>query len=552
MRRSVVFGLLASLVASAALAAPPPSPTVAIASGEVRGDWHGGVAGYLGLPYAAPPVGPLRWRAPQPVQPWSGLRDARQFGAPCAQMAMDWNRAVAGQSREDCLYLNVWVPPHRVGQVLPVLVFFPGGAYHGGSARGLSAIEPSYDGARLARRGVVVVTANYRLGMFGFLAHPELSAESPGHGSGTYALMDQIAALQWVQTNISRFAGDPRNVTISGQSAGGYSVAALMTAPSARGLFAKAAMLSGTALDDTPVQPTLREAEASGATFVAGLGGRSVADLRQRSAQQLIDAMAADPALRKAEPRTPVVDGDVLPEQPGLVFRAGREAPVPLLVGATARDGDFDAMGVTGTPKAAASAADPARPLALTHNPAPLAAEGTQAVAAFYAAYPDLAAEAAKVYAAPGLTRPVDGDTIWAFQTDVTFRCGAALTARWHARVAPTWRYEFSHGYEPLGAVHLWDLAYLFGWRQPPADQPRDVRLTDQIQLYWTNFARTGSPNARGLPVWPQSKPKPGAGAYLDFASDGAVGRTGPRTAACDLFAAKVERDLAALTPTGR
>lgn len=550
MRGLMVLGLLFGLVASAAAAAPP-APTAATASGQIRGELKAGVASYLGVPYAAPPTGPLRWRAPQPVQPWSGVRDARAFGAPCAQIAMDWNRAVAGQSREDCLYLNVWVPPHRAGEVLPVLLFFPGGAYHGGSARGLSAIEPSYDGARLARRGMVVVTANYRLGMFGFLAHPELSAESPGHGSGTYALMDQIAALTWVQTNIGRFAGDPRNVTLSGQSAGGYSVAALMTAPHARGLFAKAVMLSGTALDDTPVQPTLKDAEASGAKFAAGLGGQSIADLRQRSAQQLIDAMMADPALRKAEPRTPVVDGDVLPEQPGLVFQAGREAPVPLMVGATARDGDLDAMGVTGTPKAAASAADLARPLARTHKPAQIGA-GAQAVAEFYAAYPDLATEAARVYGDPDLTRSVDGDAIWAFQTDTYFRCGAALTARWHARLAPTWRYEFSHGYEPLGAVHLWDLAYLFGWRQAPADQPRDVRLTDQIQLYWTNFARTGSPNAKGLPVWPQSKPQPGAGAYLDFASDGAVGRTGPRAPACDIFATKVQRDLAALTPTAR
>ena len=457
---------------------------------------------------------------------------------------MDWNRAVAAQSRENCLYLNVWAPARSRGHALPVMVFFPGGAYHGGSARGLSAIEPSYDGAKLARRGVIVVTANYRLGMFGFLAHPELTAESPRHASGNYALMDNIAALTWVKANIGRFGGDPRNVTAFGQSAGSASVGFLMTSPLAKGLFAKAILLSNTVVDGKAGQPALKDAEATGAAFARGLGAPSsgaIADLRRRPALDLLNAMLADPALRKAEPREPNVDGYVLPEQAALVFQAGREAAIPLIVGATARDGDFDNMGVSGNPNASAAIGDATRPLAATHKVAPLTAEGAEAVRAYYASYPDLAREAAKAYGDTAATDPVDGDALTAFDTDFRMRCGAGLIARWHAGIAPTWRYEFSHGYEPLGAVHLWDLLYVFGWLQPPADQPRDAHLADQAQRYWATFARTGNPNGPGLPAWPKSGVESG---YLDFSSQGAVAKTGLRTAACDLFARKTAQDL--------
>ena len=321
----------------------------------------------------------------------------------------------------------------------------------------------------------------------------------------------------------------------------------MLTSPLAKGLFAKAIFMSG-AVADGEGQPTLAASEASGVTFARGLGAPSenaIADLRRRPAQDLLKAMMSDPSLRKAEPRNPNVDGYVLPEQPVLIFLAGREAAVPLIVGATARDGDFENMGVSGNPKASAAIADATRPLAATHESAAVTAEGaTAAVQAYYAAYPALAREAAKVYGAAAATDPVDGDAITAFHTDVRMRCGAALMARWHAGIAPTWRYEFSHGYEPLGAVHLWDLIYLFDWLQPPADQPRDTRLADQMQRYWVAFARSGSPNGARLPAWPKSG---GEGRYLDFASEGAAAKAGLRTAACDLFAHKTELDLDAL-----
>jgi para-nitrobenzyl esterase len=254
----------------------------------------------------------------------------------------------------------------------------------------------------------------------------------------------------------------------------------------------------------------------------------------------------ADPALHAQEPRGPVVDDYVFPEQPALVFQAGREAKVPLMVGSTARDGDEDSMGVSGTPKADKTLADKTRPLSSTHKVTPLDAKDLKQIKAYYTDDAKLADAAVKYYSDAKTTDPVDGDVIHSFQTDIDFRCGAGLAARWHARVAPSWQFQFSHGYEPLGAVHLWDMFYLFGWLKAPADQPRDAMLTNQMQAYWVSFVKTGNPNAEGLPLWPNS----GEGAYLDFTSHGAVAKTGLRTAACDLYARSIDQKLARLVPT--
>jgi len=540
--RAVMLGLIGALAASAAMGRGS-GPVAHVQDGALRGEITDGVAGFKGVPFAAPPVGELRWRAPQPAKPWSGVRDATAFGPACAQAAMGWNDNIAKTSREDCLYLNVWTPARAKPDAhpLPVMVFLPGGAFHGGGAAGSSMIEPSYDGQRLAKRGVVVVSVNYRLGLFGFLAHPELTAESPDHASGAYAFLDQIAALQWVKANIAAFGGDPTNVTLMGQSAGAASVGYLMTSPLAHGLFEKAILHSGVAIrvDEKP----LAAAEADGARLADALlgarhGAGAVAALRQRSAEDLLTALRATPELRRAEPHSQIIDGYVLPESPAAVFQAGREVRIPMLIGLTARDGD-DTMGVKGSVKADAAAADAARPLAGSRTPAPLKSDDAKAVQDFYARYPDLAAEAGRLYA--NATDPVGGDAAIVFGTDVYRRCGAALVARWHARRAPTWRFEFSHGYEPLGATHLWDMMYLFGWLEPPADQPRDARLVDQMQRYWTNFAKRGDPDGVGLPAWPRS----GRGHYLDFASAGAVVRASTHAAACDLYARKIQRDLA-------
>jgi para-nitrobenzyl esterase len=549
---SKVVGLLALSVvfvgfvrcSNTPLQAATVSMIVQTASGSVRGQLSQDVYSFRGIPFAAPPVGSLRWRAPAPAHPWSGVRDAAHYGPPCAQAVFDWNRAVAAESREDCLYLNVWVPQRHDGKPLPVLVFFPGGAYHGGSVRGLSGIEPSYDGGKLARRGVIVVSANYRLGMFGFLAHPELTAESPSHSSGNYALMDNIAALQWVQANIGRFGGDPRTVTALGQSAGAWSVQVLMTSPLARGLFARAIAQSGPVIAEHPERPRLHDAEDAGLTFAKGLGAPKVgaiAELRRRSAQDLVRAMMANARLLSTEPRAVIVDGYVLPQQPALVLREGHEMAVPMIIGSTARDGDFSNMGVSGTANAAAAIADLTRPLAMRHTVHPLSAGEVQGVRDYYSSNVDLAQQALNYYQNVSSTDPVDGDVITAFNTDIAMRCGSSFVARLHARVAPTWQFEFSHGYEPLGAVHLWDMQYVFGWLQPPADQDRDTRLVEQVQTYWTSFVRSGDPNSVGLPNWPQSDRR---GSYLDFASESTSPKTALRRAACALYAQMAEQTI--------
>jgi len=528
-------------------AEPTPSSTLVVATtaGAIRGHLEESAVAFEGVPYAAPPIGKLRWRPPAPAVPWTAVRAADGFGPPCAQADLGWQSRVAAASSEDCLYLNVWTPVRRSGAgPLPVIVFFPGGAYHGGSARGLSAIEPSYDGARLARRGAVVVTANYRLGVFGFLAHPELTAESSEGVSGNYALLDAIAALRWVRANIAAFGGDPTRVTAFGQSAGSATVADLMTSPRARGLFAGAILASGTALDDMAGErPTLAAAQVAGVAFARGLGAPdsgAMDALRARSAADLLGTMMANPALHGSEPRGGVVDGVFFPVQPRQVFADKAEAPIPIIVGSTARDGDVDSMGVSGTRKADAALADPKRPLAGRRPAAPLSAAGAREVAAYYAADPAAAKAAKRLYGAPGAARPVDGEAAVAFGTDHIFRCGASLTAQWHNGRAPAWRYEFSHGYEPLGAVHLWDMLYVFGWLQAPADQPRDATLRDQMQRYLVNFAATGDPNGPGLPPWSRAAD----GAYLDFASDGAAPRHGLRQAACALYDQALVRRL--------
>jgi para-nitrobenzyl esterase len=534
-----------------AWAAPSPDSTIVTTeAGSLRGVTADGVVSFKGVPFAAPPIGSLRWREPKPVQPWPGVRDASTFAAPCMQAAMGWNDRVAAQSQEDCLYLNVWVPVRPDRKQLPVMIFFHGGANHGGSDRGLTAIEPSYDGAKLARRGVIVVTANYRLGLFGFLAHPELTAESVHHASGNYALLDNIAALNWVKANIAQLGGDPHNVTAFGQSAGSMNVSMLMTSPLAAGLFAKVINHSGTIIEPQVLgRAELKDAEAAGGRLVNALGAPqtgAIAALRQRTAEDLLKQLTANALIHDAEPKDPVVDGYVLPEQPARVFQAGREAAIPLLMGNTARDGDVASMGVSGTPKADATLSDRTRPLAGTHHVAPLAAEDVMAIRSYYAGDAALANQAVKVYSGTEAADPVEGDASTAFATDVLFRCGASLTAHWHARKAPTWQYQFSHGYEPLGATHIWDMLYVFGWLQPPADQPRDAQLVDQVQQYWVAFARSGNPNGPGLASWQ----KVGAdGGYLDFASQGAVPKTGLRSEACALFATKTERDLSALPP---
>ncbi len=319
-----------------AAASPQNDPyVVRTTAGLVRGGaWHSSGAQFLGIPYAEPPVGTLRWRAPVPKEHWTGIRDANAFGSSCAQPVLgDWNRHDADTGREDCLYLNVTTPKWPAAKPLPVMFWMHGGANQGGSGSG-----SLYNNGTLPEHDVVLVTINYRLGIFGFFAHPQLTRESPHHASGNFGLMDQILALHWIRDNIARFGGDPGNITVFGQSAGSMDIGMLMTSPLARGLFQKAIAESGVPLFPPPTP--LDEAEQAGqefaATFAIPGGQNPIEFLRQVPAQDLI-AKAAKSQWGHA-PVNPDIDGYVLPRSPAQIFKSGQEAPIPLLLGTTSRE----------------------------------------------------------------------------------------------------------------------------------------------------------------------------------------------------------------------
>ena len=495
---------------------------VTVSGGQVRGQvLADGITVFKGVPYASAPVGKLRWHAPMPVVPWSGVRDAVEYGAPCAQRDSGWNHNSASIASEDCLFVNVWNAGGSGPTLKPVMVYIHGGGNSGGSSLGLGGIEPSFDGADLARNGVVVATINYRLGVFGFFAHPELTQESPNHSSGNYALLDQIAALGWVRDNIRQFGGDPDNVTIFGQSAGAHDIGLLMTSPLAAGLYHKAIAESGTVVIDGRLTPTLHDMEISATVIASNMGApaeHQIEFLRGLPAQAVIDGT---PRRRSGFPMgpEPIIDGYVIPELPATVFIDGKESAVPLLIGNTARE----------------------RRLADT-------ADAAAAVREFYG---PLAQRAMDIYdfdaKAPttGADSPQgDARALWA--TDTNFRCGAVMVAGLHRNIAPTWEYEFSHAYEPRGAAHSWELRYVFGNLLEDSSLPADQAVSAQTQAYWTNFARTGNPNGASLPAWSQLD---AAGSYLDIVTDGAVARKGLRREACALFEEKIRAETAGEHP---
>ncbi|MBO9499526.1 MAG: carboxylesterase family protein [Novosphingobium sp.] len=449
----------------ALFATPAAAQTLKVDSGILKGASAEGVASFKGIPYAAPPVGEGRWAPPVAPAAWKGARDAAKFGADCMQNAM---QGVAGSGQpmsEDCLFLNVWTPKPGAKAKLPVMVWIHGGGFVSGS----SAL-PETDGTRLAKRGVVVVSFNYRLGRFGFFAHPSL-----GQG-GNWGLMDQIAALAWVKRNIAAFGGDPANVTIFGESAGGESVARLMASPAAKGLFAKAIGASGGGRDSWP---SLAEAQARGQAFATG----DAAALRALPAAKVLGTINL---LNKEEARYsgPITDGAIIPANADAIFAAGREARVPYLVG-----NNDDELGFL---------PDAFRPM--INGPA-LKQLGT-AADAVKAAYGSPAA--AERYVA----------------SDLIFGEPALALARHHANNgAPTWLYRFGYvataARKPgVGAGHATDVPFQFG-NVAPADRA----AADQLNRYWTNFARAGDPNGKGLPAWPKLDAK--APQRLAIAIDG-------------------------------
>lgn len=496
--------------------------TVSVSSGILRGATEDGVASFKGIPFAAPPVGPLRWRAPQPAKAWSGERDATQFAADCAQPGGFPSGAAERPKSEDCLYLNVWRPADvKSGAKLPVMVWIYGGAFLFGSGA-----DPTYSGTQFAKQGVILVTLNYRVGRFGFFAFPALSKEHPAEPKGNYAYMDQIAALKWVKGNIAAFGGDPGNVTIFGESAGGVSVHSLLTSPGAQGLFHKAIIESGGGRDGTLTgRPLNRDnfdrhypvsAETIGINFarrhkITGTDDAALTKLRSLSTDQVVDGgQQTDGEGGPATYPGPIVDGRVVVETAEQAYRAGRQARVPLMIGSNSAEvgggflrADTKAMLFDGFGKgkdAAIAAYDP---------------DGTRPLA--------------------DLVTMVTTDRIWAEPARFTAR---AFTAKG----VPAFTYRFSYVAEAMrdrlkqGAPHASEINYVFDTvkdRYQGQLTPTDAAVARMMNTYWANFARTGNPNGPKLSRWPRYEPT--SDAILDFRPDGtAIGGPDPHRARLD------------------
>ena len=503
MTRSIVCVLAALLaLAPAGPVAAGADPVVTAPAGAVRGEALDGVNAFRGIPYALPPTGWRRWRPPAEVPAWREARDATRFGPACPQPTARGTSIYAPaeppEMSEDCLSLNVWTP--EGAQDAPVFVWI-----HGGSLIAGSGSESMYDGARMAaEQGLVVVTINYRLGALGFLAHPELSAESRQGVSGNYALLDQVAALKWVERNIAAFGGDPDNVTIAGESAGALSVMYLMASPKARGLFDRAIaqsayMLSTPELRASPHgQPA---AEAVGVWLQAQLGKQNLAEMRAMDAQQLAETT---PGLGYIPWGT--IDGEVLPAQIVQTFDDGEQAPVPLLVGFN--QGEI-------------------RTLRFLAPPVP--ADAAAYEAAIRERYGDLADAFLGLYPSSDLE-----ESVLAAPRDALYGWTSVRMARLQTRLGqPAYLYLFDHSYPAtdeagLHAFHAAEIPYVFGAfdRLPPRwpampDTAEERSLSDAMMAYWASFARTGVPAAPGQPAWPAWDR---AGSYMAF-KDGPVAR---------------------------
>lgn len=493
-RRWGIPGLLAALSLAVSVPLLAEVPEVRVAGGVLVGETRDGVHVFKGIPYALPPVGVRRWAPPEPAEPWPGRRQAVAFSPGCVQRPYpdgSFFDGGLGPTSEDCLYLNVWTASLDAQARRPVMVWIHGG----GLTRGSGASE-WYDGAALARKGVVLVTLNYRLGVFGYLAHPQLSAESPHEASGNYGTLDQIAALQWVRANIARFGGDPGNVTIFGESAGSWSVHQLTATPLAAGLFHKAIGQSGAHAYPIPELAAARYGlpahDQQGIALEAAAGVGGLASLRALPAGAVLAAAEAAGLDGVARP---VVDGWVFPDQIMQLYRDGRQNRVPLLLGSNADEGSNLTLGRQPDSADAYEAAVRAR-----HGDAAAAVlevygSGDEYLDAFLRSYRDEA-----------FTWPMRE---W------------ARAAEGHQQ--NVWLYYFTHeppspGEGQFGAYHAAEIRYVFNnvsiGMEP---RPADLALADAVSDYWVNFAATGVPSAPDAPAWPAYDPE--REAYLIIAA---------------------------------
>lgn len=476
--------LIATITPALSHAQTTKAPEVRVAEGRLAGTLttDGQVHRFAGIPFAAPPIGPLRWREPQPVQRWQGVRSAADFGARCAQLPLFADMVFRSSApSEDCLFLNVWAPATaRVGAKLPVLVFIHGGGFQAGSGD-----EPRYDGESMARRGIVSVTVNYRLAALGFLSSAALAAESPHRASGNYGLLDQAAALAWVRRNIAAFGGDPARVTVGGESAGSMSVSALMASPLTRTSFAQAIGESGAIMAPTLDLPPRDKADAVTAALTGKLGATDLAALRAVPATTLLTA-ASD--LRFG----PTLDGWFLTEQPSATFAAGQQARVPLLVGTNSQEGAAESILGNDAPTIASWRAGLVRTM------------GEQNAAAIAAAYPVASDAEVRPVATEFASDRFLGHSTWAWM-DAQRRTGVPVYYYRYARVRPA-ALAAPTAPAPFGAVHSAEIEYALGnlhtFRDSYAWTPEDERVSATMQGYWANFVLTGDPNGAGLPRW--------------------------------------------------
>lgn len=505
---TLILGLL--LISPLLIKAQGHQPVqVTIGNGVLEGTAEpDGIRSYKGIPFAAPPVGDLRWKEPQPVANWTGVRKAGHFGNNGEQKQPfgDMGFRSAGMS-EDCLYLNVWTPAKLAGEKLPVLVYFYGGGFIAGDGS-----EPRYDGEAMARKGIVTLTVNYRLGIFGFMAHPGLTAESAHHASGNYGLLDQHAALLWVQQNITAFGGDPARVTIAGESAGSISVNAQMASPLSKDLIAGAIGESGAMINPTLAAVSLSEGEKNGLAFAASVHAATLAELRAMPASALLDASTKPGAFKTAA----TVDGYFLPQSPVAIFAAGGQAHVPLLAGWNSAEVPYQFL----------MHADALTPESFTTR--------------LKADYGDQASTVLKLYPASDQDEVLKSATQLASDRFIVYSTWKWLQQQVKTGAKPVYQYIFSKSRPPVtpkfasmtpglaggmnkaalsadiaakttaplsqGAPHAFEIEYAMGnlaTNHVYAWTAEDYRISGQMLQYFANFVKTADPNGPGLPHWP-------------------------------------------------
>jgi len=524
--------LLAAMGAGTAASSQTPAPSqtppvVRVESGELQGVVEDGVASFKGIPFAAPPVGDLRWRPPQPPAPWTGVRQAAEFGADCMQGRFGPPPAPgappARVPSEDCLFLNVWRPASATPTAkLPVMVWIHGGGFMGGSGA-----SPFTSGAPFAKQGVLLVSINYRLGRFGFFAFPALSRERPDELKGNYAYMDQITALQWVKRNIAAFGGDPNNVTIFGFSAGGVSVHSLLASPMARGLFHKAIAESGGSRDSVlTARPMSQDgvdpnypvsAETIGTQFARSMGiegtdAAALVKLRALGAEEVLRGAPAQPGVSvPSYETTPVLDGKLVTETAETAYKARRQPRVPFMAGSNSADTAGNRVKATTKEQ-------------------------------LWARYGQWSAQAKAAY------DPDGSADLAALVAKANDDFGQAEPARFAANAfaangSPVYLYRFSYVQAAMreqlraGTPHGGEIGYVFGTlaaRPGTTLSPEDLAVSRLAQSYWVNFARTGDPNGAGLPTWPRHDPAKDV--IFEFRPDGTAGAgPDPRKARLDV-----------------